>query len=851
MFKTLKNFIFSTNVFLITILFVIIFIFSTYLHTTLTQKEAIKNSHIISNQIFSSMYQLMKKGWSRDDLNDFTASLKTNFNDTNYIINIHRSDKVQELFGFIKEYPKDSLVLKALESGNNISTFEDNTLRNIKTLVANHECLSCHTNVNIGDTLGVIDIRHDMNYIFSETFTNYIMFFLTIIPLFILAAFVASRYTTSKISKSLTSFNTKVIAINSIKDFKNFNTKEIDLGFEELNKILHNVDTLADQLKNIAVDKDLLEFEVQLLDKFIITSDIIKDWRTHIADLLVDINKVMETYSLMTIFRVGDDRFEVDIFWYGIPDEYIKKAIEEYVFQAINTNAHFGEVVDPKIRHNIADMNRCITHSVIQTIEHQTKTLFLDTPKIGGIVGISVQSDIVTDPIKHIVIDSILTTMANLVGSIKAINKYTHDLEYYAAHDPLTGLFNQRVFNDMMEYEIKRADRHKYPFALMVIDCDNFKPINDKYGHAFGDQFLQEFALLLQREKREEDVLSRYGGDEFTIVLPECDMNGALASANRISKAVNDFEMLNPDSTKIKMTVSIGISVYPQHASTQKELFIIADSMMYKAKEEGKNTIKFPSENDILSIVKEQKEKSSLLLEAISNNKIIPFFQPIQNSFDDKIQIHELLMRIEIDGHLTTAADFIEVAESMSLIHRMDLIVVEQAFRKIQIERYQGILFINLSPKSLVIGDYTQQLGNLVNKYNIDKSKIVFEITERETVKNFSLLEKFVFNLKLDGFQFAIDDFGSGFSSFHYIKKFPIDYLKIDGDFIININKDAKDRAFVQSILTLAKELKIKTVAEFVEDEDIVNTLKALGVDFLQGYHVGRPSRDFIKDEIE
>jgi EAL domain-containing protein (putative c-di-GMP-specific phosphodiesterase class I) len=299
------------------------------------------------------------------------------------------------------------------------------------------------------------------------------------------------------------------------------------------------------------------------------------------------------------------------------------------------------------------------------------------------------------------------------------------------------------------------------------------------------------------------------------------------------------------------MTVSIGISVYPQHASSQKELFIIADSMMYKAKEEGKNTIKFPSENDILSIVKEQKAKSSLLLEAISNNKIIPFFQPIQNSFDDKIQIHELLMRIEIDGHLTTAADFIEVAEGMSLIHRMDLIVVEQAFRKIQIERYQGILFINLSPKSLVIGDYTQQLANLVNKYNIDKSKIVFEITERETVKNFSLLEKFVLNLKLDGFQFAIDDFGSGFSSFHYIKKFPIDYLKIDGDFIININKDSKDRAFVQSILTLAKELKIKTVAEFVEDEEIVITLKALGVDLLQGYHIGKPSRNFTKDEIE
>lgn len=380
----------------------------------------------------------------------------------------------------------------------------------------------------------------------------------------------------------------------------------------------------------------------------------------------------------------------------------------------------------------------------------------------------------------------------------------------------------------------------------MFIDCDNFKTINDRYGHAFGDQLLQALGSLLRREKRDEDILARYGGDEFTILMPECDLNGAVTLANRLIEAVGNLKLETMDSHIVSITISVGIAMYPEHGQSQKELFVIADNMMYKAKGGGKNGIKVPTQDDILSIIKEQKEKSALLLEALSNNKIIPFFQPIQKVSNNQIDIYELLMRIEIDGHVTVAADFIEIAESMSLIHRMDLIVIENAFYQISNNGYNGLIFINLSPKSLVIDNYIKTIEDLVIRYKIKKSNIVFEITERETVKNFTLLEKFVTNLKLEGFKFAIDDFGSGFSSFHYIKRFPIDYLKIDGDFIVNINKDHKDKAFVHSILTLAKQLDIKTIAEFVEDEDTVTTLREMGVDYIQGYHVGRPSRYFI-----
>ena len=437
--------------------------------------------------------------------------------------------------------------------------------------------------------------------------------------------------------------------------------------------------------------------------------------------------------------------------------------------------------------------------------------------------------------------------MANLVGSVKAIHKYTQDLEYYAARDPLTDLFNQRVFNDMMSYEIKRAARHEYPFALMVIDCDNFKPINDNFGHAFGDKFLQTVANILEEEKRDEDIVARYGGDEFTIILPECDENGAQTVASRISKRIESEKLIAPDGSKVGITISVGICVYPMHTLSQKDMFIIADYMMYQAKEEGKNGIKIPNEKDISNILKTNQEKSSLLIRAIENDEIYPYFQPIQPaSSNNDLVIHELLMRIHQDGKIVSAYEFIEIAEARGLINTMDLMVIEKAFKEIQRTQYEGILFINLSPKSLIVGDFINKINNFVNKYNIKKEKIVFEITERETVKNFSLLEKFVHNLKADGYKFAIDDFGSGFSSFHYIKKFPIDYVKIDGDFIININKDEKDRAFVNSIVTLAKELKIHTIAEFVENQEIVEILDELEIDYYQGYHIGKPSDKFI-----
>jgi diguanylate cyclase (GGDEF)-like protein len=377
---------------------------------------------------------------------------------------------------------------------------------------------------------------------------------------------------------------------------------------------------------------------------------------------------------------------------------------------------------------------------------------------------------------------------------------------------------------------------------------DNFKNINDRYGHHFGDAFLQAFAKLLHAAIRDGDIVARYGGDEFCIIMPDASDTQAHMVAQRIMEMLEDFSMETPDGNKIRATTSIGIAISPTHGDTPKDLFLIADNMMYKAKKSGKNNICIPSEDEMADVFRKAGEKSIMIQNALDQRKIIPYFQPISSAATGEIVIHELLMRIQLGDQIVTANDFIEEAESMGIVHKMDYMLIEQAFIQIKEQGYKGMLFVNLSPKALIIGEYISRVRRLAEDFDIIPSRIVFEITERETVSNLSLLEKFVLDLKLQGFSFAIDDFGSGYSSFQYIKRFPVDFIKIEGEFIRNMVHDEVYLAFVKSIVTLAKELRIKTIAEYVEDEEVLKEVNRLGIDYAQGYHISRPSPVFMSN---
>ena len=518
------------------------------------------------------------------------------------------------------------------------------------------------------------------------------------------------------------------------------------------------------------------------------------------------------------------------------------------MLKSVQAHPYLRDAAELSVNPAVPDPTQPMPYISTAEMEVQTKSLLVDAPKIGGIVGIGVQTDVLSDNTRMLVMDSVLSTLLNVVGSVKAIHKYTKDLDYYATRDPLTSLFNQRMFWELLGYEVGRAGRHGQRFALLVIDLDNFKSINDSYGHHFGDQVLQEFATALRRALRTEDIVCRYGGDEFVAILPELAEGEAYAAATRLVELISETVSNAPDGGRAKASISIGIAIYPDHADNDKDLFMLADNMMYKAKQEGKNRVAEPTDADVAEAFRRIGAKSQIVLQAIEQGQIRPFFQPIMHVETGETAAVEVLSRIQTGQGFFEAGEFIELAENMGVIHKLDYLVIDKALAEVVRSGYAGLVFINLSPRAIVLSEFLLKVKDIVAEHGIAPGRIVFEITERETIKNIALLTKFVSSLKLDGFRLAVDDFGSGFSSYHYLKHFPIDFIKIEGEFVLNVCRNETDGAFVRSIANLAKELGIQTIAEYVENEEVMARIRAAGVDFAQGWHVGKPqpSLDFV-----
>lgn len=840
-FKTLKGFFFIASVVTALLIFLGATLTSSLLYEKLIEQQTLEISQGIAKQSVNSLYQALRSGGSRQSLDDAIAADISAFPNAQHQIIVYRSASIEKLHGPGQQAAIPEEVKQVFSSGQEVITRNHQETRYFYPLAAQASCLQCHKNDLAGNILGVIAIKHTLQPISAKVRFYFIGLFLAVSFVVLLAGGGVYVLAMKRFKGSMDLFRGKIEAVSTIKDLNQLDVSQTNLGFEEFNEIFHHISQLVERLKGIAVDKDILEFEVKLLEKFIITSNVVRDWREFIKELLLEINSIIDAYALLTIFRIEDEGYEWEVFWRNTPSTATIELFERIVRAQLEMNPHFQGANIIQINHHVSDDSKALHELSRRDIELQTKSLLLETPKIGGIVGIGVQSTLAQDPVRHIVIGSILTTLLNLVGSVKAIYKYTKDLEYYATRDPLTDLYNQRMFWELLGYEVGRAERHHQEFGVMVLDLDNFKTVNDRYGHSFGDAFLQAFARLLHQAVRQGDMIVRYGGDEFALILPEAGESQAHQVAQRVAELLDEFTLKTPDGARIKATTSIGIAIHPIHGDNPRDLFLVADNMMYKAKKAGKNCIAFPSEDEMAEVFKKASDKGLMIVKALEEHRIIPYFQPIINTASGEATIHELLMRIQVGEQIIAANEFIEEAEAMGLAHKMDYQLIEKAFAQVKKQCYQGMLFINLSPKALIVGEFINRIHTLVIDYAIEPNRIVFEITERETVSNLSLLEKFVLDLKSRGFSFAIDDFGSGYSSFHYIKRFPVDYIKIEGEFIRNILTDSDYRAFTKSIVTLAKELHIQTVAEYVEDESILDEVKQFGIDYAQGYHIGRP----------
>lgn len=806
------------------------------------KSSALRTSDAVARVTFNGMYQVMSTGWKREQAEAFLKTMHEAGGGSGLSLQIFRNASVVDLYGEIEQPPPDREVLAVLDGGDDRHLTTADSVRHIYPLRAEERCLRCHRNVWPGTVLGAIEVRQEFGPVLERARRDLLMGMALLLPLVAMVALGAVSWVGRRIERSTDAVRASFDEVGSIDDLKRIAHAPHDLGFREFNQIGDALAALVDTLRRVAVDKDLLAFEIGLLERFVITSDVVRDWKRHAGRLLIDINVAMPTQNLFAAFEADDGGVDVDVFWCAVADPQLQATIEARVREAVLASSALAREVQMRFAHHFVEQAeaKCVPADPDAVV--RVKSLIVDAPRVVGVVGVVVGREVLADETRQLALESVLSTLLNVVGSVNAIQKYTHDLEYYATRDPLTDLFNQRVFWELAAYEVGRATRHGYSFGLLLIDLDNFKVINDTHGHAVGDKYLKHFARQVQGALRAGDILARYGGDEFVAIVPEAGLEALTAAAGRVRAAIEEMRVDIGDGQQLHGTGSIGLAVFPDHARSAKDLFLFADNMMYKAKSEGKARVAVPTMDDVVEVFRDATQKSAQVLAAIEEKRVLPFYQPILDIASGRIVAYEVLSRIEVDGGIMRADEFVEIAERMGVIHRLDAQVIGSALAGLAAGGHGGEIFFNLSPRALVLDGFVDDICRIAAASAIPASRIVFEITERDTVKNIAKLESYLNRLKEAGFRLAIDDFGSGFSSFHYLRRFPIDYLKIEGDFIANMLASVKDRAVVTSIVALAREMGIAIVAEHVESQEVLDELRGMGVQLAQGYHIGRPA---------
>ncbi len=591
----------------------------------------------------------------------------------------------------------------------------------------------------------------------------------------------------------------------------------------------------------------VLGFELSLIKQMMITSHVIEDWKQQVREILQNISRILPIEFLYSSFSVKGQIIETNFFWNRVPDGAEQNRVESMVRKTMEEKGGYLTSRSLEFTHDPISIGESQSRaSALKTGDLATKTLFLDAPKIGGIVGVGLRPLSPRDKVQSLVIESLLTTILTVIGSVKAVHLYTKEMEYYAVRDSLTSLFNQRTFWEFLEYEIARSNRHNNVFSILVLDLDDFKQINDEFGHIFGDHILQHLADVLRKGCRKEDILCRYGGDEFAVILPNADTMQALSVARWFEQEIGRNPLETPSGLIIRPSISAGIATWPLHGREARDLFYVADHMMYQSKRDGKNRITIPTDDDVHEVFRIQSRHRSQILQAIREERVQPYFQPIRHLETGKVFAYEVLARLEIGRKLLSAAEFIEVVEDSGLIAHLDYTVMEKAFSEKMRVGFPGPLFVNLSPKALFIPEFISKIHDIVKKTQVPASEIVFEITERDTVRNLRLVEKFLQNLRGEGLRFAVDDFGAGYASLSYLGLFPVDFLKIDGAFMIGAGEKVPvDLAIIQSIVSLGERLEITVIGEAIENECILRAALENKIPLGQGYHLGYPSPDF------
>lgn len=419
-------------------------------------------------------------------------------------------------------------------------------------------------------------------------------------------------------------------------------------------------------------------------------------------------------------------------------------------------------------------------------------------------------------------------------------------LSYMASHDILTGLYNRREFERRLVSAIELTQREGLEHALLYMDLDQFKIVNDTSGHSAGDELLKQLADLFKTHTRAGDSLARLGGDEFAMLLIDCDLTSAGEIANRLRSEVDEYRFVFGEGV-FSVGISIGVVAVTDDAMSIEQLMSLADTACYAAKDAGRNRVMI-HDNHSSVVVEHQNEMqvASSLKEAINTDRLILFKQSIVSLKPElEGKRYEILVRMQRDGKLVEPGAFLPAAERFSVIRLLDRWVVETYF--IWLAKHPEHLAslcqvsINLSVQTILEDDFGEFLTSLFERHAIPVEKIIFEIAESAAITNIAKTSAFLKTMRDQNVYFSLDDFGSGLSAYSYLKTLPVKEIKIEGSFVRDILQDPVDRVLVKSIIDVAHTMGLVVVAESVESQDVLDELKHLDIDFAQGYFLHTP----------
>jgi diguanylate cyclase (GGDEF)-like protein/PAS domain S-box-containing protein len=445
-----------------------------------------------------------------------------------------------------------------------------------------------------------------------------------------------------------------------------------------------------------------------------------------------------------------------------------------------------------------------------------------------------------------------------LMGTVLVLRDVTQarqlarQLSWQACYDSLTGLVNRREFELRLEQAIQDAKTYQQEHSLCFLDLDRFKVVNDTCGHIAGDELLRQVSQLLQQKIRKVDIVARLGGDEFGILLYQCSLQQATWIAQALCNAVSEFRFVWQDKV-FAIGASIGLTAINANSVGVQEVWSTSDTACYAAKQLGRGRIHIyqPSDRELLQL-REEMQWINRIHAALEENRLCLYYQKIVplNSVDSPREYYEVLLRlIDEAGQIILPRSFLPAAERYNLMPTIDRWVVQTVFHNLQYQYEQTgypqinelLYTLNLSGASVNDAQFVHFLYEQFTEFQIPPYLICFEITETIAITNLSRALEFIRDLRSLGCRFALDDFGSGMSSFAYLKNFPVDYLKITGDLVKDVGNDPVALAMVRAINQIGHEMGIQTIAEFIANTLIHERITALGVDYGQGFSIGSP----------